>query len=70
MMGFSCPVIKLIDDALDQAHSLARTMRSLRKSMHECAYCEHFDTCPVAGNIRLAINTALEEITQEWELRE
>lgn len=66
--GFECPVYQDLTAALEHAHSWAHSMRKFRKSMINCAFCDHFDRCPVIKNFRLAINIAVEKITREWQL--
>lgn len=67
--SFECPIILDLNDALKRAHSFARAMRRLRKSMLRCPACKHYQECPVMQQFRLALDAALEEITREWDLK-
>ena len=67
--GFECPLYEELDAALEHANSLAHSMRKLKKSMKNCAFCDQFDRCPVIDNFRHAIDIALEEITRGWNLK-
>jgi hypothetical protein len=67
--SFLCPVFDALSDACSEAHSFARAMRRLRRSMRHCPQCEQYENCPVMQQFRLSIQAVLEEITREWELK-
>jgi hypothetical protein len=65
----ACPIFSDLNEATEQAHSLARVMRRLRKRMLRCPKCEHYAECPVMEQFHQAIDIALQEFTQEWDLK-
>jgi hypothetical protein len=65
---FDCPVKADFEHALQSAKAFGKAMRKLRRSMARCSKCSMLDDCPLRREIDQAIQTAVTEITSEWEL--
>lgn len=61
-----CPVIINAEDALEKAKDLNKAFRKLRKSLTLCHDCENQDDCPILRDLDSQINTALDELMEEW----
>jgi hypothetical protein len=62
----TCPVIQNAEEALTSAQSMNRAFRKLRKSLKLCKVCENQDDCPILRDLDTQINTALDEVLEEW----
>lgn len=68
MTSPTCPI--LTDVSQIQAHSkdLVRTMRKLRRDLRTCETCPSAENCRILAAYQANVQTALDEITEEWNL--
>lgn len=63
-----CPVILEAQKVLNLSGNLARSMRRLRSKLNHCKQCERYGTCTDILVLQDQINTAIQELTEEWNL--
>jgi hypothetical protein len=63
----SCPVIH---DALviqDLGRNFSKALRRLRRDIAHCNTCSALDTCPLLANLNETIQTAINQVLDEWQ---
>ncbi len=63
-----CPVRPFTESVLTSAAGLARALKRLRRAMHHCDSCIARGDCPVLLAFNAKFQTALTEVTDEWQL--
>jgi hypothetical protein len=64
----SCPLKLDFERALATAKEFQQAIRKLRRSLRRCDNCAQVDDCPIWRNLNKQIDTAIQEITEEWRL--
>jgi hypothetical protein len=63
-----CPVIKEAEKVLLISGDLRKAMKRLRSKLNQCTDCEDYQNCPEIVALQDQINTAIAELTEEWNL--
>ena len=63
-----CPVIPFTDQVILSATALTISLKNLRQAMRHCVDCEAGLQCPTLYEFNQKFNTALNQITDEWQL--
>jgi hypothetical protein len=63
-----CPVLEDQARIQDLSENLARAMRKLRRDLAACSRCPAYETCPILVEINAAIQNAIQEVNDEWNL--
>jgi hypothetical protein len=64
-----CPVKTETDAVIESSAQLAAALRRLRRTMRRCQICENDGSCPIVTNFNRAFQTAIQEISEEWQLQ-
>lgn len=63
-----CPVQVFTLDVLASTEELAKALQRLRRAMKVCAVCTEGIACPIMANFNQKFQTALQQVTEEWQL--
>jgi len=63
-----CPVQPFTQLVLESATSLTKNLRALRRSMANCSSCISDGDCPILADFNSKFATALQQVTDEWQL--
>ena len=63
-----CPIKQDTHKIQLNSRSLMEAMQKLRADLESCPACPHYKSCPVLDTINASVNTALQEIIDEWGL--
>ncbi len=64
-----CPVKKDYQRLTGLSKDMVKTIRRLRRDLKACASCTlDPDDCPIRQNLNDSIQTALQEVIDEWQL--
>jgi hypothetical protein len=63
-----CPVQQEAENVKNLSRTLTASIRKLRRSMASCKSCAAADDCPFLASLSGEINTAIQEIADEWNL--
>jgi hypothetical protein len=63
-----CPVQPFTLQVLTSARELAAALRKLRQSMSICRNCISDGDCPILADFNAKFQTALQQVTDEWQL--
>lgn len=69
--GFAnCPVLAGAMRVQELTNDLQKTMRRLRTDLKKCGRCEVYADCPVLAELNAIVQTALDEVIDEWNLHD
>jgi hypothetical protein len=63
-----CLVEPFTDQVLHSAAELAKALKRLRRAMKRCDACVSGSDCPVLASFNSKFETALQQVTDEWQL--
>lgn len=69
---FHCSLCPVQEDAREiHTHSqgLVAAMRKLRRDLQDCPQCPRYHNCPILKSFNAAVDTAIQGIVEEWNLR-
>lgn len=64
----SCPVVISATTASLHAKDLTKALRKLRRDLAKCDECSNYDECPILEKYSCLVQTALQEVIEEWNL--
>lgn len=65
----NCPVRKDAEQTVKLGGETLRALRRLRRQFRYCHACIDFDDCPVRAEFHAAVDQALAELYEEWNLK-
>jgi hypothetical protein len=65
-MTMICPIPKDTNFVISTTKELIKSMRKLRRDLIHCQDCENVDGCQLRLNFQSMIDTAIDEVNQEW----
>jgi len=65
-----CHLAQHVEDFVQKTHSLTTSVRILRREFAKCPHCDQFETCTLRKTFHDRIQSALTELTDEWNLSE
>lgn len=65
----NCPVKKEAEETAKLGNEMLKRMRRLRKHFRYCHRCVDYDGCPVLAEFSAAVDQALLELYEEWNLK-
>jgi hypothetical protein len=63
-----CPVLETTTRLGELSRDTVRTLRKLKRDLKACEKCPENDDCPILADFRSLVNTAIQEVTDEWNL--
>jgi hypothetical protein len=66
-LSSGCPVLQDTRQIQGLSHDLARSLRKLRRDLNACEKCPNYDNCQVLKEFNNMVNTALSEVSAEWD---
>lgn len=63
-----CPLREDLHEISNRSREMVIAMRNLRRDLKQCAQCQQFDGCTYLDNFKATVNTAIAEVTDEWNL--
>lgn len=63
-----CPVAPITAQALRSTVELSKALKRLRRGLKKCAVCTRGRDCTVLADFNQKFDTALQQITDEWNL--
>jgi hypothetical protein len=61
-----CPILDDQARINDLSEDLVRAMRKLRRDLDACNRCPAYESCPILMEFNAAVQTAIQEINDEW----
>ena len=68
MKPTDCPLYPEMQSIQESSKALAKSIRRLRRKLNVCKSCEAFEDCPVMAEFNRSVQTAIQEISDEWNL--
>ncbi len=65
----NCPIKEHTEKISAESNDLIQQMRQLRMDLIRCKRCPNLNTCWLIKNFNSLVNTAIEEINEEWKSR-
>ena len=65
----NCPARKDAEETVKLGGETLKAMRRLRRQFRYCHICIDFDGCPIRAEFHAAVDQALEELYEEWNLK-
>jgi hypothetical protein len=65
----NCPIKEDIDKITSESKDVIRQMHKLRADLIRCKRCPDHNTCWLIKNYNHLVNTAIQEINEEWKSR-
>jgi len=63
-----CPLYPEMLSIQQTSQVLAKSIRRLRKKLNTCTTCECYENCQVMAEFSRNVQTAIQEISDEWNL--
>jgi len=64
-----CPIQKGAEKLSGLSEDMIRTMRQLRQDLKDCPECPLYWECPTLTHLNTSVQTAIQEVVDEWGLQ-
>jgi len=65
---YPCPLREDLHEINERSRELVIAMRNLRRDLNHCVQCQHFTGCTYLDNFKATVNSAIDEVAEEWNL--
>jgi len=62
-------VLKTQERLTNLSRDMVETLTTLRIQLLECPKCIAIEGCPIRESVNTQVNIAIQEITEEWDLK-